>query len=297
MTPGDSLTFKTDLRAHQCDLRDRASVADLVTTCRPEITYHLAAHGAYPSQTDVRSILETNVSGTWNLLEALKVRGCELVVNAGTSSEYGFRNRAMKESDPLAPISAYAVAKSAQTLLCRQVSEANLLPIVTLRLFSAYGPFEDRNRLIPTLIRRCLAGDELMLADPDSAHDFVYIDDIVDAFVHTASLAHQARRGVQFGHRQANDTAANRHCSDGGDFEAGAVSLERNPFSPLGLPDVEGGLHQEPESTRLESDHISRNRAATLSSMDAGSPCPHTSRLVRSSDTSTVEGRGGRWTI
>ena len=95
----------------------------------------------------------------------------------------------MRESDLLEPNSYYAVAKCAQTLLCQHVARTEKRPITTLRLFSAYGPYEEPSRLVPTLIQRCLAGQDLSLVPPETARDFVYVDDVVDAYLCTGALA------------------------------------------------------------------------------------------------------------
>ena len=64
------------------------------------------------------------------------------------------------------------------------MSAASLgLDVVTLRLYSAYGPFEDPRRLMPTLCARALRGELPPLADPWIVRDFVHIDDVIDAYL------------------------------------------------------------------------------------------------------------------
>ena len=152
--------IEADLRLHHVDLTDEPAVEALLTAVRPAVIYHLAAHGAYPFQTNADGIIQTNILGTWNLLKASERVEYETFVNTGSSSEYGFKEHAMRETDLLEPSSYYAVAKCAQTLLCQHAAKRSARSINTLRLFSVYGPFEEPTRLIPTLIRRCLAGDE-----------------------------------------------------------------------------------------------------------------------------------------
>lgn len=167
------------LHVHMADLRDAEAVARVVSDVRPRIVYHFATHGAYPFQTDGESILLVNVFGLWNLLQACKETGLDLFVNVGSSSEYGRKPHAMRESDLLEPDSYYAVAKSAQTLLARLCARLDSLPAVTLRLFSAYGPYEEPTRLIPRLLLAALRDAPIQMAAPETARDFVYVDDIV----------------------------------------------------------------------------------------------------------------------
>jgi nucleoside-diphosphate-sugar epimerase len=133
---------------------------------------------------------------TWRLrdvIDGLAVHRADLrdpgaVVNAGSSSEYGYRDTPMAEGDRLEPNSVYAVAKAAQTHLCRLSAAQGVVPAVTFRLFSVYGPWEEPTRLIPTLLRRAQAGLPLEMAAPGIARDFVHVDDVLDAMLDFAGL-------------------------------------------------------------------------------------------------------------
>ena len=72
---------------------------------------HLATHGAYEAQADAEAILSTNIRGTQNLLEAAADAGTALFVQAGSSSEYGYKSQPMRETDRLEPNSIYVIAK------------------------------------------------------------------------------------------------------------------------------------------------------------------------------------------
>ncbi len=181
-TPGPDGTLE-GVEVRPLDLADERAVERTVRDIRPEWAFHLAAHGAYSWQTDSREIFRTNVLGTVNLVEACRASGCEALVNAGSSSEYGFKNHAADEEEPLEPNSEYGVAKAAATLYCRQAARAGPLRIVTLRLYSVYGPFEDPGRLVATLAVRGLRGELPPLADPEVARDFVAVEDTLEAFL------------------------------------------------------------------------------------------------------------------
>jgi dolichol-phosphate mannosyltransferase len=172
-----------DLELVDLDLRDAAATRREVERLKPECVFHLAAHGAYSWQTEPRAILETNVLGTSALLEACASAGVQAVVNAGSSSEYGFKDHPPAEDEALEPNSVYAVAKAAATHLCLNAAGRSDLRTVTLRLYSIYGPFEEPGRLIPRLIACGLEGRLPPLANPRTARDFVYVDDAIDAFL------------------------------------------------------------------------------------------------------------------
>jgi dolichol-phosphate mannosyltransferase len=176
-----------DVRVLEADLRSAADVAGAVAAARPDWVFHTAAYGAYSWQTDARGIVETNVVGTANLLEACAAAGFEALVNSGTSSEYGRRDHPAVETDPAEPISRYAVSKLCATECCRFFARSMRLPITTLRLYSVFGPLEDPRRLMPALIVRGLSGELPPLAHPSAAHDYVYIDDVCEAFVRAAA--------------------------------------------------------------------------------------------------------------
>ena len=176
------------IEIHLVDLRDAHSVDQCIAEIRPTVIYHLATHGAYPFQNDGDEILLTNVFGLWNLLQSCSKHGFELFVNTGSSSEYGRKDFAMRETDVLEPDSYYAVAKAAQSLLSRYCSRTSSLPIVTLRLFSVYGPYEESTRLIPKLLYAALDRETIDLVSPTIARDFVYIDDVMDAYLDIESL-------------------------------------------------------------------------------------------------------------
>jgi nucleoside-diphosphate-sugar epimerase len=175
---------------HTADLRDEAGVRRAVAAARPDWVFHLAVHGAYSWQTDVRAIVVTNVLGTVNLVQACLATGFEVLVNTGSSSEYGWKDHAPPETEHLEPNSCYAVAKASATLFCRQTAQATKRVIPTLRLYSIYGPYEEPNRFLPALVVQGLAGRFPPLANPAVARDYVHVGDAVEAYLLAATRRH-----------------------------------------------------------------------------------------------------------
>jgi dolichol-phosphate mannosyltransferase len=163
-------------------------VTRVVSEIRPEWIFHLAAYGAYSRQIDLEQMVLTNINCTINLVNACLKTGFEAFVNTGSSSEYGFKDHAPAESDPLEPNSHYAVTKAAATMFCRYTAQSRRVHLPTLRLYSVFGPYEDPGRLLPALILRGLKGELPPLADPDVARDFVYVDDVVEACLLAAKV-------------------------------------------------------------------------------------------------------------
>jgi dolichol-phosphate mannosyltransferase len=157
---------------------------------KPEWVFHLAAHGAYSWEIDLDRIVATNLVGTVNLVRACLRTGFEAFVQAGSSSEYGFKKTAPGERTWVEPNSHYAVMKVAATHFCRLTAQQERVKIATLRLYSVYGPWEDPGRFVPTLVARGLAGTLPPLVDPRVARDYVYVDDVSEAFVRAAVKPH-----------------------------------------------------------------------------------------------------------
>lgn len=179
--------IEKDIELHEIELTDKDSLDRLISAIRPEWIFHLAAHGAYSSQRDIHRMVSTNIVGTINLVQSCLSAGFEAFVNTGTSSEYGFKSFAPSESEQLEPNSDYGVTKASATLFCRHMAQKHSVNLPTLRLYSAYGPYEEPSRLIPTLILRGLEGAWPPLVSPETAHDFVYIEDVCDAYMLAAT--------------------------------------------------------------------------------------------------------------
>jgi len=172
--------MKSRFKIHNVDITDADAVKSAVSRIEPETVFHLAAYGAYPHQKDIRLSVETNVLGTMNLVNACD--GVKSFVNASSSSEYGIKSKPMKESDALEPNSVYGITKAEATLYCLHKAHENGVPITTFRIFAAYGYYEDRARLIPSVIVPFLGNHSPRLSSPTSVRDFIFVQDIIDAF-------------------------------------------------------------------------------------------------------------------
>ena len=207
---------RSDLHLHDLDVTDREGVNGAIASVRPEWIFHLAVHGAYSHQTDPFAITQTNVLGTMNLVEACRRTGFEVFVNTGTSSEYGFKDHAPVEDEAVEPNSYYSLTKCAETMFCRFTARKYGLRIPTLRLYSAYGPWEEPTRLMPTVITRGLAGTLPPLVNPAIARDYVAMDDVLDAYLLAADVETEEKgavfnvaTGVQTTLREVVETARN----------------------------------------------------------------------------------------
>jgi len=85
------------------DFSNLFELTKIIKEIKPNIIFHLATNGAYSYQKNANQIIHTNILGTWNLLQACNSVSYELFVNTGSSSEYGFKKFAMRETDILEP--------------------------------------------------------------------------------------------------------------------------------------------------------------------------------------------------
>ena len=206
--------IRKEVRAHELDLRDAESTTQAVRLIRPDWIFHLATYGSYPAQTDVHRMVRTNVFGTMSLVNACLQTGFEAFINTGSSSEYGWKDHAPREDETLEPNSDYAVTKASATRFCQDVAGSQGVNLQTLRLYSVYGPFEEPSRFIPTLVACGLQKRLPTLANPDTARDFVFVDDVVDAYLMAASTPpresgaiYNVGTGVQTSLREAVEVA------------------------------------------------------------------------------------------
>lgn len=185
-----------DARVVDLDLLDGEAIKRTVHAEKPEWIFHLAAHGAYSWQRDSERIMQTNLVASVRLLSACEDEGFGAFIHAGSSSEYGFKDHAPNEDELVEPNSDYAVMKAAATLHGRFVAQRDDLHIVTLRLYSVYGPWEEPGRLMPTLVARGLEGQFPPLVAPDTPRDFVSVRDANRAFVLAAQRSDAPRGAV-----------------------------------------------------------------------------------------------------
>jgi len=169
------------------DLRNFAEVKHCIEEIRPEIIFHLAGFINVERDLDLlNNIFSINFEGTRNLLLSLKDMDFDLFINTGTSDEYGSQDPPLNETFKEMPSSPYAVSKVASTYLCDMISRVFNKPIITVRPFLVYGPTQITISLIPSLIYCGLENKELLLTSCEQGRDFIYIDDLVDAYISLA---------------------------------------------------------------------------------------------------------------
>ena len=169
------------------DLTSHSAVENLLKEIDPSTVFDCIAYGGYSFQTEVKKIYDVNFNALVTLVELLKNRKLSAYIHAGSSSEYGDNCEAPLENSFCEPNSDYSVSKIAAANFLRYMGKKHNFPCLNLRLYSVYGPLEDPNRLIPTLLKHGKQGKYPPLVNPKISRDFIYVDDVVNAFI-TAAL-------------------------------------------------------------------------------------------------------------
>lgn len=177
-----------DIRCLKGDVTDFSFLKPQMGGLQPQVIYHLAGYGNHPQhygdpEKEILEITRGNVLGTAALLAALVPVKFECLIHTGTAAEYGPRTQAMREDQLLKPDTYYGATKAGATLLCQAFSHLLGRKVITLRPSYVYGPEEDLDRFIPTVIRSCLENKVLPLTSVHEKKDFVFIDDVVEAYL------------------------------------------------------------------------------------------------------------------
>ena len=174
------------------DVANRSKVFKVLKKIKPDILIHCAVYGGYHFENNVRDVINTNIIGTLNVLNACD--GISLFINTGSSSEYGIKYKSMNETDTTEPRSNYAMSKVLITNMLQSVNPK----AITMRLFSAYGYYEEKHRLIPYLLYSAIKGEKAKLSNRNSVRDFVFIEDISCAYELAIRKQNKLKRGEIF---------------------------------------------------------------------------------------------------
>lgn len=177
------------LTFHQLDIRS-PGLPELMVRCRPEVVFHLAARADPDPVLDA----EVNLLGSLRVLEGARTSGAKKVVFASSGGaiygELAARDLPVKESHPQRPVSPDGVAKKAVGDYLAAYRELHNLEFTALALANVYGPRQSPHRaagVVAVFARRLVAGEPCTIfGDGAQTRDFVYVDDVVDAFARAA---------------------------------------------------------------------------------------------------------------
>ena len=180
----------------QADIRDRAALETVFARHKPDAVMHLAAESHVDRSIDgPGDFIETNITGTYNMLEAAR----KYWVDAGKPDAFRFHHISTDEvygslpNDPAVmftedtaydPRSPYSASKASSDHLVRAWAETYGLPVVLTNCSNNYGPFHFPEKLIPVVILNALAGKDLPIyGDGSNIRDWLYVEDHADALL------------------------------------------------------------------------------------------------------------------
>ncbi len=174
--------FSDRVTVQEGDIRDEATVSRIVGEGGFDTIVHLAARaGVRPSIQAPKLYIDTNINGTFHLLEAARANGVPRFIFASSSSVYGVIESVPFAEDMTinATISPYAATKMAGEQLCSNYSHLYGMRCVCLRFFTVYGPRQRPDLAIHKFTRAICEGRSIdQYGDGTTRRDYTYVDDI-----------------------------------------------------------------------------------------------------------------------
>ncbi|MGZ7068245.1 MAG: NAD-dependent 4,6-dehydratase LegB [Methanobacterium sp.] len=168
------------------DLRDPNAINNAIKDT--EIVFHLGSLIAIPySYVNPREVVETNILGTLNVLNAAKENEIDKFVHTSTSEVYGSAKYVpIDEYHPLQGQSPYSASKIGADKIAESYYRSFELPVATIRPFNTYGPRQSARAVIPTIISQALTKNEIYLGSLEPTRDYTYVLDTIRAFIKIA---------------------------------------------------------------------------------------------------------------
>lgn len=126
-------------------------------------------------------LLHSHYQGTLNLVKIFSKKKIKKFVQIGSSAEYGDSQSPQLETAKCNPRTPYAIAKYLSTILLIKYFKIRKFPSIILRFFLVYGPRQDENRILPSIIKSCLKNKSFPTTKGDQYCDFCHVDDVVNA--------------------------------------------------------------------------------------------------------------------
>jgi nucleoside-diphosphate-sugar epimerase len=225
------------LRWWEGDVADIEVVRTLFRKVRPDTIYHLASHvmGA-PNLEHVLPTFRANLQSSVNLLTVAAEHGCRRLVMTGSLAE---PEPSKGEMFPVAP---YAAAKWASSGYARMFHALYGVPAVLARVFMVYGPAQkDLSKLIPYSVVSLLRGKSPAISSGDRLVDWIYVDDVVEAYLALAISPGIEGQSVEIGSGKLvsiRDIVSQVAHLVGGEVKPTFGALPDRPMEPLRTADV-----------------------------------------------------------
>lgn len=168
----------------------------------PDTVFHLAWHGVGNAYRNDPAQIDSNLNGSLALLRLAVKLGCRTWVGLGSQAEYGPQNAMLDETARTEPSTLYGAMKLCIYLLGKQLAAQSGMRFAWLRLFSAYGPRDNEEWMIPYLIRALARGEKPSLTAGEQKWDYLYVADAAAAIYNVAATPN-AKGAFNLGSGQA----------------------------------------------------------------------------------------------
>lgn len=170
------------------DVRDQEQMNKILKGC--DVLINLAALIGIPySYRAVKSYIDINVVGTYNLLQSSLNNNVEKIIHTSTSEVYGTAQFVpITEEHPKIAQSPYAASKISADSLVTSFHKSFGLNSLIIRPFNTFGPRQSNRAIIPTIITQFMTENKLNLGNLKPKRDFTYVEDTVQAFINAVKL-------------------------------------------------------------------------------------------------------------
>lgn len=179
---------------HHGDRADARSMRAIIAGCRPDLIVDAAFPSGQPLGDECRrEFLHGMTDGLLGLFAALRDADfAGRLVLLGSAMSYGRSGGPRRTSDVLRPQTFRGAAKAAESALAAQLASESGIALTELRIFTGYGPYEQRERLVSQLLRAALGGPLVRLTVEPFLRDWVFYDDIARACLASCSSPSRA---------------------------------------------------------------------------------------------------------
>ena len=184
---------ETPIVWHQGNIRDGAALLALIGTVQPRFIFHLAADTRRTRDLALLpELFQTNVVGTFNIVEAARLTSPAAVVGVGSFEEYGDNLPPFREDMQPRPVSPYGITKTLASLMLAGAGRT-VVPATVLRFSVPYGPGQTTDSFIGDAINALQTGRQFQMTQGEQTRDFLYVDDAVAALLCAANQIDRCR--------------------------------------------------------------------------------------------------------
>ncbi|MEK7613557.1 MAG: SDR family NAD(P)-dependent oxidoreductase [Patescibacteria group bacterium] len=174
----------SEITVHVADLDDHESIKNLLNILSVDGVFHLAAaNQSFVERPTFADMARTNIVSTIMLMEEVAKTDIDFFVNTGSFVEYGPQEDFFSENKSLAPMDLYAISRVPSTLYTKTLGQYEKKPFVEVRVFTPYGPFMEKGKVIETIIASALRNEPIKLTRPNVVRDYIFIEDLVELYI------------------------------------------------------------------------------------------------------------------